>query len=322
MLQQTQVKTVLERYYYPFLKQFPTLAALAKADEPDVLKAWQGLGYYSRARNLHKAAKQCAGILPDDFDALLALPGIGKNTAHAILAFGFAQAVPVMEANLKRVLSRVFALTHPTEQMLWERAWELLDRKNSFDYNQAMMDIGAMVCTKRAPACPACPLNSICEGKSSPLDYPAPKKAKAVPVRKQIITVYESGGKYYLTPRTTKFLGGLYGFPECDGDNIPPIAGCDDTGRGKQAERAISLRSSVSCILQEAKYGNKHITKLGSITQTYSHFKLEAEVYLSRTDSPPNSPDWYSLAQIAKLPISKADEKVIALLCNKRMADT
>ena len=125
MLQQTQVKTVLERYYFSFLERFPTLAALAKAPQNEVLNAWQGLGYYNRALNLHKTAKLCPKGLPDNVEALIALPGIGRNTAHAVAAFAYKQPVAVMEANVKRVLARIFTIKQLNERELWETAGEL-----------------------------------------------------------------------------------------------------------------------------------------------------------------------------------------------------
>ena len=177
MLQQTQVKTVLERYYFPFLEQFPTLTHLAEAQEQAVLKAWEGLGYYSRARNLHKAARQSAPALPAHYEGLLALPGIGQNTAHAILAFAFRKPVPVMEANVRRILYRFFAQKQATPQQLWELAFTLLDTAHPFEYNQAMMDIGAMVCTARSP--PAMCVHWHRAVKEKTIRYPIPKKNNA-----------------------------------------------------------------------------------------------------------------------------------------------
>ena len=145
MLQQTQVGTVLERFYSPFLRRFPTLESLAEAPLDDVLKMWEGLGYYNRAKNLHKAAQivvdmhqkeqqngqthRSAPTLPSDIDILIKLPGIGKNTAHAVAAFAFREPVPVMEANVKRILCRLHKLESPTDKILWERAYELVDKK-------------------------------------------------------------------------------------------------------------------------------------------------------------------------------------------------
>ena len=290
MLQQTQVATVLERYYFPFLKRFPTLAALADAPQQDVLKAWEGLGYYTRARNLHKAANIAGGVLPNTSEALLKLPGIGKNTAHAILAFGYGKPYPVMEANLKRVLSRIFALTQPKDDALWEMAWQLLDTNAPFDYNQAMMDIGATICTKKSPQCSECPANTVCIGKAKPLAYPAPKQPKKNPVRKKNIVIYvNQKQEYYFTPRSTAFLGGLYGFAEYD---------------AKKGESTISLgRKSFN--LTQGKY-------LGDVKQIYSHFTLQAEVYLLRITA--SGKDWKPLCELAALPKSKADEKCLKLL--------
>ncbi len=284
MLQQTQVSTVLARYYFPFLQQFPSLAALASAPRESVLKAWQGLGYYNRAANLHAAAIACGGQLPPSVDALMALPGIGRNTAHAVAAFAFRLPVAVMEANVKRVLCRIFALENPAPEILWQHADTLLDVANPFDYNQAMMDIGAMICTKRAPKCAECPANSICEGKTAPELYPAPKQAKQTPVRKKHITVVQNAeGKFFAERREGPFLRGMYRF----------------------IEEEPSLRRRPG------------MTKLGNITQVYSHFTLEAEVFLARFAEPkPSGEGWFTWEELHALPHSKAEEKIIALLAS------
>jgi len=280
MLQQTQVKTVLERFYEPFLARFPTIAALAKASQDDVLKAWQGLGYYSRARNLHAAAKAARSGLPQDVEGLLALPGIGRNTAHAVAAFAYRSPVPVMEANVKRVLCRIFAFTAPTDAQLWEAAHALLNTKNPFDYNQAMMDIGAMLCKKTAPDCPACPANTLCRGQKTPLAYPAKKAAKAVPVRaRNILVLANARNEYFASPRKERFLGGMYHFIE---------------------------RNANEPVEKQAKL-------LGHITQNYSHFTLEASVYLL-TGKHKQKEGWYSLAALQRLPMSMAEQKILQLL--------
>jgi len=275
MLQQTQVKTVQDHYYAPFLKRFPTLGALAKAPQRDVLKAWEGLGYYNRAVNLHNAARRCTGALPKTVEELLELPGIGQNTAQAIAVFAYGIPVPVMEANVKRVIARIYALKDTKNALLWQLSDGLLDRKNSFDYNQAMMDLGAMVCTKRAPKCGICPATTICQGKATPHAYPALKQKKAVPVRRKHIVVLHHEGKYFAEPRKGRFLNGLYHFGE--------------TVKKPQKARA-----------------------LGRIHQQYSHFTLEADVYLvSIRDDGRN---WYSLQQLNKLPFSAAEQKILGLL--------
>lgn len=285
MLQQTQVDTVLSSYYEPFLARFPTLQALADAEEEEVLSLWQGLGYYRRAKHLHKAAKLAAPVLPKTVEGMLALPGVGKNTAHAVLSFAYEQPLPVLEANVKRVLMRVAAISHFTEA-LWEIADSFMDKEDPFVYNQAMMDIGSMLCTPKNPNCTACPLSSDCLGQMHPESYPAKKARKLTHVRKKDIYVLQNREGYVqMIPRKTAFLGGLYGFLEMD--------------RG-------------------APTTFSDICKLGHITQTYSHFKLDANVYLVRDHAIDNK-DFYSLHQAKKLPMSRADEKVIALLETSRI---
>lgn len=289
MLQQTQVQTVLERYYFPFLAQFPSLQALADANQEEVLKAWQGLGYYSRAVNLHKAAQLASPALPLDVEGLLALPGIGRNTAHAVAAFGYHLPVPVMEANVKRLIYRIFALENATDAELWEKAFTLLDSNNPFDYNQAVMDVGAMVCTRIMPRCQDCPLNNICIGKEAPERYPTKKPKKPVPIIPKIIVAFrDNNGRYHLTPRTTRFLYGLYGFAEYS------------------PEEAI--------IFEGTTYQIATLEYLGNINQSYSHFTLTAECYLCPLSRSSNSISWYAPVEIGKLPLSRADSKVEALI--------
>jgi A/G-specific adenine glycosylase len=293
MLQQTQVKTVLERYYAPFLARFPTFAALAEAPREAVVKQWEGLGYYTRAANLHAAARASRGVLPGTVEGLLALPGIGRNTAHAVASFAFGLAVPVMEANVRRVLCRVFALKTPDEKTLWEKAHLLLDARNAFDYNQAMMDIGAMVCTKRKPRCSECPLATACKGRASPERYPSPKKAKAVPVRKRVIVVFaDAAGRYHLTRRDTRFLNGLYGFMEYE-----------------DGAKAVELMGK--------KYALGRARLIGALTQTYSHFTLEAKVYLVRLAKLPAEGKKATLAEMKRLPLSRADHKIMLMLADR-----
>lgn len=292
MLQQTQVKTVLERYYGPFLKHFPTLKSVALALPEQVIKQWEGLGYYSRAGNLHAAAQQCQGVLPSSAEELVALPGIGRNTAHAVACFAFGAKVPVMEANVRRVLCRVFALKQADEAVLWEKAHLFLNRKHAFEHNQAMMDIGAMVCTKRAPRCGECPLTIVCKGKSSPEAYPEPKAAKVTQVRKRTIVVFvDKKGRYYLEARKSRFLQGLYGFMEYD-EGVEKVLW--------QGERHMLKRSQL----------------LGAVRQVYSHFTLEAKVYLVPVKAVPGG---VTLAQIAQLPLSRADHKIMKMLEEPRV---
>ncbi len=288
MLQQTQVATVRERFYFPFLKKFPTVEALASAPRESVMKAWEGLGYYRRAGNLHDAAMQLStqGGLPSappSIDELLALSGIGRNTASAILAFAYHQPIAILEANVKRIIARVFALKDPSDAELWEGAELLLNHAEPFNYNQAMMDIGSLICTPKNPKCAQCPASVICVGKKSPEIYPTPKAKKHVPTREVMILVREDArGRLFLEKRDEALLGGLYGFPQTPYVN-----------KGSAAQQ-----------------------QLGTVTHTYSHFKLIGHVAMEYIASKPNSPDWHSRAEIAALPLSKLDHKVLALVEN------
>ncbi|MGC9350782.1 MAG: A/G-specific adenine glycosylase [Sulfurovum sp.] len=274
MLQQTQVKTVLERYYFPFIERFPTLKALGEAKLDEVLKMWEGLGYYNRARNLHSTAT-LVKELPCEIDALIQLPGIGKNTAHAVATFAFRQPVPIMEANVKRILCRLHKLETPTEKELWERAYSLVDRENPFDYNQAMMDIGATICLPENAQCDLCPLESICQGKEAPQRYPM-KKKRTVPTREQHIVIHSYDDRLALFQRSGKFLHGLWGFESME---TPPCA---------------------------AEY-------LGEVSHVYTHFKLHCKVYLYH-ESSPDKTDYFTPDEIRALAISKVDEKILKLL--------
>jgi len=273
MLQQTQVKTVLERYYFPFLEAFPTLEALGSAALDDVLKRWEGLGYYNRAKNLHRSAG-LVHELPQQIDELLNLPGIGKNTAHAIAAFAFRQPVPVMEANVKRILCRLHRLRTPNEKRLWAFAYGMVDKENPFDYNQAMMDIGATLCLPKNPKCNLCPLESICKGKSHPERYPLRKK-KTVPTREENILICLYDDRFSLQQRSGKFLHGLWGFESIE---VPPCA---------------------------AEY-------IGVVSHAYTHFKLKCRVYLY-FESRPEQEHYFTPEEIGKLAISKVDEKIVNL---------
>lgn len=290
MLQQTQVDTVLNRYYQPFLKQFPSLAALKDAPLESVMHAWQGLGYYRRVGYLHAIAHQTAPALPQNFEALTALPGIGKNTAHALLAFAYRKPYAVMEANVKRIISRIFARISPSENELWDYAGQLLNQAEPFDHNQAMMDLGAMICTPVQPKCNICPANDICQGQSDPLLYPAKKQKLKTRIRKrQIIVVSDGKGNIYAKPREGNLLGGLYQFIELESD-----------------ETHLQLNGSA--------YPKSNWRKLGNIRQIYSHFTLEAEVFEIQYNGTHAEKHWYAPKHLPELPWSNAEKKILALL--------
>ena len=232
MLQQTQVGTVIG-YFERFMERFPDLAALAAAPQDDVLHLWSGLGYYSRARNMHKAAQiaqsDYGGALPEDIVELQKLPGIGRSTAGAILSLACGQAQPILDGNVKRVLSRYLALTGwpgSTANMkaLWTVAEQYMPQADAHVYTQALMDLGATLCTRASPACLVCPLNESCLARSTGQTdkIPAPKPKRARPLRTTCFVIARrSNGQVLLERRPAQGIwGGLWCFPEAESQAI------------------------------------------------------------------------------------------------------
>ena len=227
MLQQTQVSTVIP-YYQAFLKRFPNLRSLADASIDEVLQHWQGLGYYARARNLHKAAQQIRdlhnGRFPRDFDAVAALPGIGRSTAGAILSFAYDQSWPILDGNVKRVLARCFRVPgwygqSETMKQLWYLAESVTPAEDTADFNQGMMDIGAMLCLKSAPKCEICPLKPMCASyrHHSQAEYPQKKPARPKPQRQTLMLLHRCDDQILLWRRPPSGIwGGLWSLPEVD----------------------------------------------------------------------------------------------------------
>lgn len=227
MLQQTQVATVIP-YFERFLDRFPDLPALAQAPIDDVLHHWSGLGYYARARNLHRSARlvveQHAGELPRELSALEALPGIGRSTAGAIHSLGQGEVAPILDGNVKRVLARYYAVegwpgTSVVLKRLWAISEALTPSEHCDDYNQAIMDLGALVCVRSRPACRDCPLKSDClaRARGNPTAYPGSKPKKDVPVKATRMMILRDGkGRILLHKRPPSGVwGGLWSLPEC-----------------------------------------------------------------------------------------------------------
>ena len=176
MLQQTQVNRVRDEYYPQFLEKFPSLEVLANAEQDEVLTAWSGLGYYSRARNLHKTAIASPNSLPSIEQELIKLPGIGRYTASAICSFGHNQKIPVVDTNIARVVKRYFALLNPRESTVWQKATDFVNTSYPRDHNLALMDLGSLICLPKKPKCNECPLRYECLGKEEPELYTRTKK--------------------------------------------------------------------------------------------------------------------------------------------------
>jgi len=212
MLQQTQVATVVP-YFHRFLAALPTIADLAAADEQIVLRLWQGLGYYSRARNLRKAAiavmQQHNGRMPSDVELLLTLPGVGRYTAGAIASLAYDRRAPILDGNVVRVLSRLDAIEHDPrspamQKRLWARAEEILPPKRAGDFNSALMELGATVCTPRNPQCLICPVAGQCLAYERQLQHviPPPKKAKETPLLvRHVLCLRDSRGRFLVEQR-------------------------------------------------------------------------------------------------------------------------
>jgi len=225
MLQQTQVATVVP-YYQRFLHRFPDIAALAAAPLEEVLRLWAGLGYYSRARNLHGAAqivmRRHAGRFPRGFDEVAALPGVGRSTAGAILVFATGARHAILDGNVKRVLARLFGIAgYPGDKRvadrLWKRATGLLPRRNVSAYSQGLMDLGAGVCTRTRPRCDACPWAGVCVARRRGLTakLPGPKPRKALPQRSTTMLALTRAGEILLEKRPPAGLwGGMWSLPE------------------------------------------------------------------------------------------------------------
>lgn len=226
MLQQTQVSTVIP-YFERFMARFPTVEALAGAEQDDVLHLWTGLGYYARARNLHKAAQQICeyyqGEFPDHVEALMDLPGIGQSTAGAVLSLSSNRWAPILDGNVKRVLARVHRINGPVQENLvqhhlWALSHHYTPKKSAKAFNQGMMDIGATLCTRSRPQCDVCPLQSLCGAyQASQTDqYPEPKKSSTKPTKASTFLILRAkSGAVLLEKRPSQGIwGGLWGFPE------------------------------------------------------------------------------------------------------------
>ena len=214
MLQQTRVEVVIP-YYRRFLRRFPTLKSLAEAPLDDVLALWSGLGYYRRARNLHRAARACDGALPRTAAALRELPGFGPYTAAAVASLAFGAEVPLVDGNVARVLARVFRLEGDARAQSWKLAAELLPRGRAGEFNEALMELGATVCTPRSPRCTICTIRTLCRGRDEPERFPTPRQRPDRPLLEwQALALVRRDGAVLLARRPEGALfAGLWDLP-------------------------------------------------------------------------------------------------------------
>jgi len=314
MLQQTQVPTVIP-YFERWMQRFPTLQALAAADEQDVLKLWEGLGYYSRARNLIKAAKVVAeqydGILPGNRAALEHLPGIGRYTAGAISSIAFGQDEPALDGNIRRVLARVFDVQEPVrlpagEKTLWDLAAENLPPGHAGDYNQAMMDLATAICTPQKPACLVCPVNANCRAYALGVQEERPVLPARRDVPHIIVTaaVIHRDGKVLIARRPAKgLLGGMWEFP------------------GGKVEVGESLEDGLKREINEELLAEIEVGEyVGEFHHAYTHFRVTLHAYhctlVGSEPQPVEASDlqWVNLKELAGFPMGKIDRRISNLL--------
>jgi A/G-specific adenine glycosylase len=286
MLQQTQVSAALP-YYLRFLERFPDVFALARAPADDVMAAWAGLGYYSRARSLHRCARhvveQFGGVFPGDAAGLVALPGIGRSTAAAIAVFAYGQREAILEGNVKRVLCRVFGIDLDMQKPSTERelvllAEELLPASGIESYTQGLMDFGATLCTPRKPACARCPFQSECVAYSSArIDLlPRPRVKRVVPVRRAGFLVLRHDGRIYLERRPDSGIwGGLWCLP-----HSPIIEqAIDQPGMQRFAASLLAPEGASADAQALALNRALSIQPLARLVHGFTHFTLEASVW-------------------------------------------
>ena len=312
MLQQTTVAAVID-YYQRFLKQLPTVELLAAAPLEDVIDLWAGLGYYSRARNLHAAAKmvveQFKGFFPEDVDALQQLPGVGRSTAGAISALAFDRQAPILDGNVRRVLCRLFALQEPprsaaAEKQLWRWSEQVTPVENIHDYTQAIMDLGAIVCVPRKPLCDECPLAELCQAFKLGLEQQLPLKqtTKPIPTRHEVALLIDHCGRYLVRRRMAEgFLGGMWEFP-----TVSLLEG-EDPGQ--------KLR------LLFSDFGLKGAAEpIGTIQHVYSHFCLKSAIYCKKIEVISHVAEgenmWFSLEELKNIALHGAHKKVLVKLLN------
>jgi A/G-specific adenine glycosylase len=312
MLQQTRVGTVIP-YFERWMRRFPTVTAFARAPEREVLKAWEGLGYYSRARNLHKAAKivveKFDGHLPRSLDALRGLPGIGRYTAGAIASIAFGRDEPTLDGNLRRVFSRLYDLKEYAdspagERMLWEYASRSLPRGRAGDYNQALMDLGAAICLPRDPLCDACPLSAECRARLNGTQNARPvlKPKKRAPHFIHAAVVIERRGRVLLARRPSNgLLGGMWEFPNSRVEGDP----------GKGLEKAIHAAYRLRVRKKDA---------LAVVRHAYTHFKVTVHAFRCEPVSMPGTPNlkWVRLRELEAYPMGKVDRRIARKLADVR----
>ncbi len=308
MLQQTQVATVIP-YFVRFTQHFPTLADLANADIHTVLHLWAGLGYYSRARNLHRCAQIVMqdhhGQLPAAADALIQLPGIGRSTANAILAIAWQQRATILDGNVKRVLARLYAITDwPGEKIIEQQLWHLAEKMTPHQrvdaYTQAIMDLGATLCTRGTPACPRCPLQRQCSAYKAGIvkTVPRPRPKKILPIKTTRLLIIQHAQHVLLLLRPSHGIwGGLWSLPEIASAAKPVVI--------RQY-----CQQQWACQITALRVGD-------AFRHTFTHFHLEIEpIFMTCRQRPAvtKAQMWYNLHTPQAVGLPAPIKKILAML--------
>lgn len=314
MLQQTRVGQGLP-YYERFVNAFPSVEALARAGEDEVLKLWEGLGYYTRARNLHKTARTIVekhgGAFPENAELLQLLPGVGRYTAGAIASVAFGEPVPVLDGNVKRVITRLFDLDAcideaQTEQDLWRIAESLVSPSRPGDFNQAMMELGARLCTPRKPACEECPVAKWCQARAAgtQLKRPVRKPRKKPPHHEIVVAAIRRDGRYLLGKRPPDgLLGGLWELP---GGKLNP---------GETHQQALARECRQELGVEVAPGG-----LIATVNHAYTHFRVTLNVYRCKLKEGAPEPRthtelrWVAPDEFPGYAFPKANHKFLGLL--------
>lgn len=310
MLQQTRVETVIP-YFTRWMQRFPNIRALSKASLQEVLVAWEGLGYYGRARNLHKAAKivvhELHGQLPEEAVQLRKLPGIGRYTAGAIASIGFGKDEPTLDGNIRRVIARYFDVSKDArstegERALWRLAAENLPKGEAGNYHQAMMDLGASLCTPKTPDCPHCPLKTGCRANARGIQQLRPVVLPRPPIPHYTVTaaVINQEGRVLIARRPAKgLLGGMWEFPggkQQEGEDLPSCL-----------KREIREELGVEIMVGE---------QLAVYRHAYTHFRVTLYAYHCRLLGPEPFPIqadellWVPVRELSRYPMGKIDRQI------------
>jgi A/G-specific adenine glycosylase len=307
MLQQTQVNTVIP-YYKKWIKKYPTLKSFKESNFDDVIKIWEGLGYYSRCHNMFNAAKLINSTFPNNYDDLINLPGIGDYTAKTILAIAFKKNLVGIDTNLERIGYRILGLKTKTKRNQ-KRVVKYLEENqctnNPGDYNEALMDLGSSLCKASITYCNQCPLKNICKAyaSSSPILYPTPKVRKKTPIYDVAVSVIEYKNKILITKRLNKnFLPGLWEFPG-----------------GKIEKNETAIQTIVREVKEETNLTVSNPIFLGNIKHKYSHFGVNISLFISfpRSIKSLNLSQeyrWIRMKDILNYPLPKANHKMLDIL--------